>query len=103
MVVHNPTTAGYGVEIAAGASMDRLQVRTVAFDTNRDAAGDIPAEQRWCDDFGALSGVLKTMGSNLIVEKALGVGAVPIKLAAAAQPEGEKRTSNAPLQTVRKA
>lgn len=102
LVVSNPATAGYGVEIAAGAGLERLQVRAVAFDVNRDAAGDIPAEQRWCDDFGALSGVLKAMGSSLIVEKALGVGAVPMKLAVSAQPEGERRTSNAPLHTGRK-
>ncbi|WP_157538804.1 hypothetical protein [Hydrogenophaga flava] len=102
LVVSNPATAGYGVEIAAGAGLERLQVRAVAFDMNRDAAGDIPAEQRWCDDFGALSGVLKAMGSSLIVEKALGVGAVPMKLAVSAQPEGERRTSNAPLHTGRK-
>lgn len=99
LVVSNPATAGYGVEIAAGAGMERLQVRAVAFDANRDTARDIPAEQRWCDDFGALSGVLKAAGSSLIVEKALGVGAAPMKLAASEQPEGARRKSNSPIHT----
>lgn len=30
LVVRNPASTGYGVEIAAGAEMERLQVRTVA-------------------------------------------------------------------------
>lgn len=102
LVVRNPSSMGYGVEIAAGAGMERLQVRTVAFDTNRDASGDIPAEQRWCNDFGALKGVLKAQGSEVIVEKAMGVGTVPLKLLSTSTKEDARRASSAPRQAVKK-
>lgn len=103
LVVRNPAAQGYGVEIAAGAGNERLQLRAVAFDANRDASRDIPEEQRWCDDFGALKRALKARGSDVIVEKALGVGAVPMKLLASAQLEEERRTLSTPRQSARKA
>lgn len=102
LVVRNPAAAGYGVEIAAGAGMERLQVRAVAFDANRDAAGDIPAEQRWCDDFGELKGMLQRQGSEVVVEKALAVGAVPLKLLAGTSGKEERRAAAAPRQLARK-
>jgi hypothetical protein len=103
LVVRNPAATGYGVEIAAGAGMEKLQVRAVAFDAKRDVAGDIPAEQRWCDDFAALKGVLKAKGSDVVVEKALGVGAAPMKLLESAHLEEERRTSSTAPHTARKA
>lgn len=102
LVVRNPASMGYGVEITAGAGMERFQVRTVAFDINRDSLGDIPAEQRWCDDFGALKVALKAQGSNVIVEKALGVGSVPLKPLSTSTKEGVQPTSCAPHQAFKK-
>lgn len=102
LVVRNPASTGYGVEIAAGAGMERLQVRTVAFDTNRDTSGDFLAEKRWCDDFGALSGVLKAQGSEVLVERAMGVGVVPVKVLSALATYEERRASDAPRQAVKK-
>ncbi|MGA4212529.1 hypothetical protein ACI2UO_11730 [Ralstonia nicotianae] len=102
LVVRNPASKGYGVEIAAGAGMERLQVRTVAFDTNRDSSGDIPAERRWCDDFGALKEALKAQGSEVIVERAMGVGAVPLKLLSTSTTDEARRASSAPRQAVKK-
>lgn len=102
IVVRNSASSGYGVEIAAGAAIEKLQVRTVAFDANRDSAGDIPAEQRWCDDFGALKNALKARGSEIIVERAMGVGTVPIKALQASSIEEERRTSRAPNHAVKK-
>lgn len=102
LVVRNPASAGYGVEIAAAAGMERLQVRAVAFDANRDTAGDIPAEQRWCDDFGALKGMLQRQGAEVLLERAMAVGAVPLKLLAATSGEEERRATAAPRQLARK-
>lgn len=102
LVVRNPASTGYGVEIAAGAGMERFQVRTVAFDTNRDSSGDIPAEQRWRDDFGVLKGALKAQGSEVIVERAMGVGVVPLKLLSTSTMDEARRASSAPRQAVRK-
>lgn len=80
LVMRAPENAGYGVEISGAGSLDRLQVRTVAFDSARDASGDIPAEQRWCGDFGKLQAALNAQGSEIVIEKAMGVGAVPVKV-----------------------
>lgn len=102
LVVRNPARMGYGVEITVGAGMERLQVRTVAFDANRDSSGDIPAEQRWCDDFGALKVALKAQGSDVIVERALGVGAVPIKPLSISKKDEVRPTSSAPHQAFKK-
>lgn len=102
LVVRDSATSGYGVEIAAGAAMEKLQVRTVAFDENRDSAGDISAEQRWCDDFGALKDVLKARGAEMFVERAMGVGKVPVKVLLTAKREEVRRSSGAPSQAVKK-
>lgn len=102
LVVRNPAAGGYGVEIAAGTGMERLQVRAVAFDANRDAARDIPAEQRWCDDFGELKGMLQRQGAEVLVEKALAVGEVPLRLLAATSGEEERRATATPRQLARK-
>ena len=90
------------MEIAAGAAMDKFQVRTVAFDANRDSAGDIAAEQRWCDDFGALKDVLKAQGSEVFVERAMGVGRVPIKALPTSTKDEVRRATVAPSQAVKK-
>lgn len=102
VVVRNPASTGYGVEIAAGAGMERLQVRTVAFDINRDSSGDIPAEKRWCDDFGALKGALKAQGSEVIVERAMGVGTVPLKVLSTSTMDEARRALSVPRQAVKK-
>ena len=102
LVVRNPASTGYGVEIAAGAGMERFQVRTVAFDSNRDSSRDIPAEQRWCDDFGVLQGALKAQGSEVIVERAMGVGKVSLKLLSTSTKDEARHASSAPRQEVRK-
>ncbi|MBS0353434.1 MAG: hypothetical protein JSR83_05965 [Proteobacteria bacterium] len=101
LVVRNPVSISYGVEIAAAPGMERLQVRAVAFEANRDTSGDIPAEQRWCDDFGALKATLKAQGSDVIVERALGVGAVPLKLLLNPTTDEARHASVAPRQAVR--
>lgn len=102
LVVRNPANTGYGVEIATGAGMERLQLRTVAFQTTRNASGDIPAEQRWCDDFGTLQGALKAQGADVIVERALGVGAVPLKVLSSSTTEEARRVLNTPHQAFKK-
>lgn len=80
IVMHNSADAGYGVELVSTIGMERIQVRTVAFESDRNTAGDIPAEQRWCTDFSRLQVSMKTSGADLVIEKALGVGVVPLKV-----------------------
>jgi hypothetical protein len=95
LVVRTPGSSDYGVEISGAGTSERLQVRSVAFSTGRNPSGDIPAEQRWCGDFGKLQATLKAQGCEVVVEKALGVGAVPLKVVEASVEE-ERRRSSAP-------
>lgn len=93
LVVREGAQSNYGVEISVAAGMERMQVRTVALSAEREASGDIPAEQRWCGDFGELQKRLKAQGTEVIVEKALGVGAVPVKVLADAGAEERSRSA----------
>lgn len=79
LVVRSPVSGEYGVEVMTGANQ-RVQIRSVAFDAARDTAQDAAEEQRWCGDFGKLQSALRASGCEVVVEKALGVGAVPLRL-----------------------
>lgn len=80
LVVRGASESTYGVEITASAGLERMQVRTVALQQGRDTSGDVPAEQRWCSDFGELQKRLEAEGTEVVIEKALGVGEVPVKV-----------------------
>ena len=71
---------GYGVELLGGADTERLQVRTVALATVRDTSRDIDAERRWCSDFTKLRTDLGTAGTQLVIERAMDVGVVPLRV-----------------------
>ncbi|MDR3005597.1 MAG: hypothetical protein LBV14_15365 [Acidovorax sp.] len=79
IVVQKPGQSDYGVELAAAPAAQRMQVRSVAFQAERDASRDLDAEQLWCSDFTRLQSQLASEGGQLVVEKALGVGASPLK------------------------
>lgn len=95
LVVRGAAESTYGVEITAGGGMERMQVRTVALQAERDITGDVPAEQRWCGDFSELQKRLAAQGAKVIVEKALGVGAVPVKVLAEVSGQERGRTAAA--------
>lgn len=80
VVLKNPALAGFGVEIAGAADAARLQVRAVAFDPARDSRRDRDAETLWCADFHQLEEMLAQQGSGVVVEKALAIGAAPLKV-----------------------
>ncbi|MBU7443407.1 hypothetical protein [Paraburkholderia fungorum] len=80
VVVKNPALPGYGVEIGGQAEASRLQVRAVTLSANRDSARDKDVETLWCGDFGRLQELLVAEGDSLLIERALGVGEVPLKV-----------------------
>jgi hypothetical protein len=102
IVMRDSANADYGVELASTPGMERIQVRTVAFESDRNTAGDIPAEQRWCTDFGRLQATMKAAGTDLIIEKALGVGAVPLKVLNLTLSEERRHKSSTQIGRVRK-
>lgn len=82
VIAKKPSLPGYGVEIGGQAQSGRLQVRSVALTNNRDTSRDKDVETIWCGEFTKLQQLLAEHGDNLIIERALGVGAVPLKVVA---------------------
>lgn len=82
VVVKKPSVPGYGVEIGGQAQAGRLQVRAVSLVANRDVARDKDVETLWCGEFGRLQALLAQHGDDLLIERAMGVGEVPLKVVA---------------------
>lgn len=80
VVLRKPATPGYGVEVGGRAEAGRLQVRAVSLSEANNRARDRDIETIWCGEFSRLRSLLARQGSELVVEKALGVGEVPLKL-----------------------
>lgn len=79
VVLRKSATPGYGVEVGGKADNGRLQVRAVALSSDRDKARDRDIETIWCGEFQRLQALLKDKGSELLIERALSVGEVPLK------------------------
>ena len=77
LVARSPTNPEYGVELTNGKN-HRIQVRSVAFDSKREITEDVAEERRWCSDFSRLKADLQKSGCEVVIEKALGVGAAPV-------------------------
>ena len=96
VVLKKAATPGYGVEVGGQADGGRLQVRAVALAADRDRSRDRDIETLWCGEFGRLQALLHGQGTELVVERALGVGEVPLKEAiATATPSGQVQVSRA--------
>lgn len=79
VVLRKAATPGYGVELGGKADNGRLQVRAVALSSNRDKQRDRDIETIWCSEFARLQAMLHSSGSELLIERALGVGETPLK------------------------
>lgn len=84
IVLKKPAMTGFGVEIAGAGDAARLQVRAVAFEPSPDSRRDRDAETSWCADFHRLEAMLAQQGDGVAVEKALAIGATPLKVVEAA-------------------
>jgi hypothetical protein len=95
LVLRNASRPDYGVEVSAAAGGKRMQMRAVAFETGGrgpDITRDRDAETIWCGDVSNLQERLAATGSDLSIEKALPIGATPLKRLAIA---GAEWTSSA--------
>lgn len=82
IILRKAARPDYGVEITGDLTAPRVQMRAVAFDgdsTEADPMRDKDAEQLWCGDVAELQSVLKKEGGELAIERALSVGAIPLK------------------------
>lgn len=97
VVLRRPAQPGYGVELAGGANAERLQMRVVSFgEGTGDAARDRDAETLWCGDVSVLQERLAAAGAALTIEKALPVGATPVKRLPAVEDRSLAREGRAP-------
>jgi hypothetical protein len=85
VIARKSSLPDYGVEIGGQTHTGRLQVRTVALTPDRDVKRDKDVETIWCGEFSRLQDLLAEHGDNLVIERALGVGAVPLKVVSDAQ------------------
>lgn len=82
IVVKKPGTVDYGVELGAVADAERMQVRLVGSanpSEPRTSARDRDAEAEWCSQVGDLGRAMAAAGSELVIERALPVGAQLVK------------------------
>lgn len=93
LVVRKPGAPDYGVELGAPPDAARLQVRLVGAErplAPRDAQRDRDMEALWCGDFQRLREGLASGGTDVAVERALEVGAQPVKSVALEAPAPEE-------------
>jgi hypothetical protein len=86
VVLRKAAAPDYGVEISGDPAAARMQMRAVAFTgggIGPDPARDKDAETIWCGDVTALQTQLAVAGGGLVIEKALAIGATPLKRMAA--------------------
>jgi hypothetical protein len=82
IVVRKPNEKWYGVELGAVEDAERVQVQLVSFEPSSDASKasqDRDRETIWCSEFSRLQSLLEKSGTSLHIEKALPVGAKPLK------------------------
>ncbi|MBB2918652.1 hypothetical protein [Cupriavidus alkaliphilus] len=80
VVLRKSSLPGYGVEIGGQAESSRLQVRAVALTSDRDTNRDKDVETIWCGEFARLQQLVTENGNGLLIERAMGIGQVPLKV-----------------------
>jgi hypothetical protein len=82
VVLRSSSRHDYGVELSGNAEGGRLQMRAVAFTlggAGPDPSRDRDAETIWCSDVAGLQERLAKVRDGLVIERALPVGATPLK------------------------
>ena len=93
VVLKRASNSTYGVEIAG--SGERVQVRTVAFENaKRTLDQDRKAETEWCSEIDAIREFARGRGADISIEKAVPVGAVPLKVLQVEEEDNADRNIN---------
>ena len=83
VVLKRRSQPGYGVEISGTIDSGRVQMRTVAIrdaGSAIDSAGDRDAETLFCSDVSRLQKKFGEEGGEVLIERALPIGASPLKI-----------------------
>ncbi len=98
LALRSATRPDYGVEVSGGES-GRMQMRAVAFEAGGvgpDPSRDRDAETIWCGDVTGLEDRLAQIGGGLVIERALPVGATPLKRIAIDTPQVTANAASVP-------
>ena len=82
IVLKRTLESGYGIEVIGNVDSGRVQMRTVAFrkpDSNTDNSSDRAAETAFCSDVSKLQEEFAAEGNQLVIERAVEIGATPLK------------------------
>lgn len=103
VVLRRAAQPDYGVEISGDPAGARLQMRVVAFgeEAGADTSRDQDAETQWCGDVATLQSTLAVSGGGFVIERALPVGATPVKRAAAPAGSLSRTAREGPVQQTR--
>ncbi|WP_338503691.1 hypothetical protein V6R86_08455 [Sphingomonas kaistensis] len=99
LVLRSAARPDYGVEVSAVAGAERMQLRPVAFEAGGSGphpGRDRDAETIWCGDVSKLQDALETTGGGLVIERALPIGATPLKRIAVERAKGGVAAADAP-------
>ena len=81
VVLGRPTSHDYGVELSGGGEAAKIQMRVVTSNgSERTMTRDRDAETIWCGDVDKLRQALSQAGADFAIEKALPIGAAPLKI-----------------------
>ena len=97
IIVKKPNEKNYGIELGTTTDVDRVQVQLVTFDQPNESLStskDCDRELIWCNEFDQLGVLLKESGTELKVEKALPVGAKPLKRIKQSSKNNSKNSTN---------
>jgi hypothetical protein len=81
LVVAKPGATDYGVELAGPGDASRLQMRMVGAQrpaVPRSKERDVAQETIWCNEVGELLHSTALAGTEIVIERALPVGAQPL-------------------------
>ncbi len=93
VIVRKPSDPDYGVEVSAPAGAARVQIRIVGAAqpaTPRSISRDRDRETSWCGDVDRLKAILGAAGADFHIERALPVGAEPVKTVALEARDGAR-------------
>ncbi len=93
VVLKKASQSGYGVEIGGRVDSGRVQMRTVAIRNTAapaDVARDRDAETIFCSDMTKLQAQFAEAGGGIVIERALPVGATPLRVVPDASDTGDE-------------
>lgn len=82
IVIAKPGATDYGVELGGPADASRLQIKVVGAEVPlmpRSSQRDTEQEQLWCSEVDDPVASLNRSGTEVTIERALAVGAQPLK------------------------